>query len=119
MHRFKIHTLCICTSLLITILMAACNQEKKGPAMPPAGAGKMDMPLQVEGFIVIAKNLAENLEVPGTLQPFEETEIRPEISGKKGRCWPSSSTTICRRSRRSCKYSSKSPKKPWSASKNC
>jgi len=31
---------------------------------------------------VVAKNLAENLEVPGTLQPFEETEIRPEISGR-------------------------------------
>jgi len=40
------------------------------------------MPVQVEGFIVVNKNLAENLEVPGSLQPFEETEIRPEISGR-------------------------------------
>ncbi|MBK8563081.1 MAG: efflux RND transporter periplasmic adaptor subunit [Saprospiraceae bacterium] len=40
------------------------------------------MPVQVNGFVAIEKRLAENLEVPGTLQPFEETEIRPEISGR-------------------------------------
>lgn len=39
-------------------------------------------PLPVEGFIVRTTSLSENLEVPGTLLPFEETEIRPEISGR-------------------------------------
>ncbi len=40
------------------------------------------MPVQVNGFVVVEKQMAENLELPGTLQPFEETEIRPEISGR-------------------------------------
>jgi membrane fusion protein (multidrug efflux system) len=26
--------------------------------------------------------MSEDLEVPGTLLPYEETEIRPEISGR-------------------------------------
>lgn len=67
--------------LMIALLLPSCKEEKK-EAAPAAGGPKKDMPLQVDGFIVITKNLAENLEVPGTLQPFEETEIRPEISGR-------------------------------------
>lgn len=39
-------------------------------------------PLQVEAFTVKSRNLNESLEVPGTLMAFEETEIRPEISGR-------------------------------------
>ncbi len=69
---------------LITVfglLISACKSEKKD-ATPQPGAAKKDMPLQVEGFIIVNKNLSENLEVPGSLQPFEETEIRPEISGR-------------------------------------
>lgn len=63
------------------LLIASCKSEKK-EADPPSGAPKKDMPVQVEGFVVVSKNLSENLEVPGSLQPFEETEIRPEISGR-------------------------------------
>lgn len=58
----------------------SCKSDKKDAAAAPAG--KKNMPIQVEGFIVVNKNLAENLEVPGSLQPFEETEIRPEIAGR-------------------------------------
>ena len=67
--------------MMIALLLPSCKEEKK-EAAPAAGGPKKDMPIQVNGFTVVAKNLAENLEVPGTLQPFEETEIRPEISGR-------------------------------------
>jgi membrane fusion protein, multidrug efflux system len=67
--------------MLMPLLLMACKQEKKSAA-PPAGGPPKDMPVQVEGFVVIEKRLAENLEVPGTLQPFEETDIQPEISGR-------------------------------------
>lgn len=63
------------------LMVFSCKSEKKD-APTPAGAAKKDMPLQVEAFVVINKNLAENLEVPGTLLPYEETEIRSEISGR-------------------------------------
>ena len=67
--------------VLVCMIAFSCKSEKKDtPA--PGGAAKKDMPVQVEGFVVISKNLVENLEVPGTLLPYEETEIRSEISGR-------------------------------------
>lgn len=69
--------------MLILLLLSACKEEKKGGSQPAAGGGPpKDMPVQVNGFVVVEKQMAENLELPGTLQPFEETEIRPEISGR-------------------------------------
>jgi len=68
--------------IIFTFLLFSCKSEKKDAPAAGAGGPKPDMPVQVEGFIVVNKNLAENLEVPGSLQPFEETEIRPEISGR-------------------------------------
>lgn len=81
MRQLFTHPWIFTTILLIGLTIFACKPEKKDAA-PPAGAVKKDMPLQVEGFIVVNKNLSEKLEVPGTLQPYEETEIRPEISGR-------------------------------------
>lgn len=67
--------------LVILFLLSSCKSEnKQTPANAPAP--RRDIPIQVEAFIVKTKNLSENLEVPGTLQAFEETEIRPEISGR-------------------------------------
>ncbi len=42
----------------------------------------VNLPVQVEAFIVRTKTLSENIDVPGTLLPYETTEIRPEISGR-------------------------------------
>ena len=73
---------------LLSILLAAgflftsCKSDKEKNPAAPASAPRRNAPLQVEGVVVRTQNLAENLEVPGTLQSFEETEIRPEISGR-------------------------------------
>lgn len=40
------------------------------------------MPIEAEGFIVKTRQMSEDIEVPGSLLPYEETEIRPEISGR-------------------------------------
>lgn len=65
---------------LLFVSFIACKEEKKTDA-PAAGAPR-NAPLQVEAFIVKTQALSENLEVPGTLQPYEQTEIRPEITGR-------------------------------------
>src|SRR6478736_387949 len=39
-------------------------------------------PLAVEGFVVEAHSESENIEIPGSLLPVEETQIRPETSGR-------------------------------------
>ncbi len=49
---------------------------------PPGTAAQRDRPMQADGFIVRTKAISEKIDVPGTLLPFEETEIRPEISGR-------------------------------------
>lgn len=70
----------IATGLLLSSSIIACKEEKKNekPAAPAKGAGQ----LQAEAFIVKTTSLSENLELPGTILPYEQTEIRPEISGR-------------------------------------
>lgn len=66
--------------LLLIITVSSCKDKKDQSSARPARAG--NMPLQAEGFVVRTRPLAENIEMPGTLMPFETTEIRPEITGR-------------------------------------
>jgi membrane fusion protein (multidrug efflux system) len=68
---------------ILSLIFISCKSEKKDDA-PKAGgkAGGGNRPIQAEAFIVRSKALSESLEIPGTLFPFEVTEIRPEISGR-------------------------------------
>ena len=61
--------------------MAASCKEKKDPSTS-SNSPLRNLPLQAEGFVVKIRTLAEDIAVPGTLLPFETTEIRPEISGR-------------------------------------
>lgn len=38
--------------------------------------------LEVDGFLISRSSISENVEVPGSLRPFEETDIRTEVSGR-------------------------------------
>lgn len=67
--------------LLLFAFAIACKEEKKENE-PAANAPRGNAPLLVEAFIVKTQPLSEQLEVPGSLMPFEQTEIRPEISGR-------------------------------------
>jgi membrane fusion protein, multidrug efflux system len=66
--------------LLLTITAVSCKQKRDEPSSMPVRS--VNVPLQAEGYIVKTRPLTENIEVPGTLLPFETTEIRPEISGR-------------------------------------
>lgn len=69
----------ILSGLVLSLTLMACDEEKKQEAPRRARGGG---PVQAEGFVVRTTSLSENIEVPGTLLPFEVTEIRPEISGR-------------------------------------
>jgi len=56
-----------------------CN-SKKDPA--GGGAKRNSGPIMAEGFIVGKSSVSEDVEVPGTLLPAEETQIRAEVSGR-------------------------------------
>src|SRR5688572_26714513 len=72
----------IVIGFILSLIFISCKSEKKENAPANDGRQAGDRPVQAEAFIVKTKSLSENLEIPGTLLPFEETEIRPEISGR-------------------------------------
>jgi membrane fusion protein (multidrug efflux system) len=66
--------------VLFIISSISCKQKKQAPEVMTVRS--VNVPVQVEAFIVRTKALSENIDVPGTLLPYETTEIRPEISGR-------------------------------------
>ncbi len=66
--------------LVITIVLISCNDKK--PQRAPGGGSRQQGPVQVDGFIVSESSISENIEVPGSLLPFEETQIRSEVGGR-------------------------------------
>jgi membrane fusion protein, multidrug efflux system len=61
---------------IAALLVSSC--KKKVVVTTGRNAG----PLSVEGFVVEAHSESEHIEVPGSLLPVEETQIRPEVSGR-------------------------------------
>jgi membrane fusion protein (multidrug efflux system) len=74
--------------LLAVILLAAlssCNKKKDEKAAAPgggAGARRPQGPISVDGYIVKQSSVSEQIEVPGSLLPYEETSIRAEVGGR-------------------------------------
>jgi membrane fusion protein, multidrug efflux system len=66
-------------SILAAFSTVSCNKEKS--AVTPGGP-RQQGPLGVDGFIVEQKSISDRVEVPGTLLPAEETQIRTEVSGR-------------------------------------
>jgi len=68
-------------AFLFLFLISSCGSKEKDPKVfhkkSPASST-----LSVEGFIVQPTVLNSSIEVAGTLLPFEETEIHPEVAGK-------------------------------------
>lgn len=63
-----------------TCILVKCSAKKEKPAGNAWGSKPTVQ--QVEGFIVSATSLSDNLELPGSLIANEATEIHPEISGR-------------------------------------
>lgn len=65
--------------LVAAALMITACEEKKETTAPNA---RRSGPLTVEGFIVEERTVSDRIEVPGSLLPEEETQIRAEVSGR-------------------------------------
>ena len=67
--------------LLIVLFLAGCNSGKKDdPAM--GGNSKKNGPITVDYKLIEKSSISSHIEVPGSILPNEETEIRSEISGR-------------------------------------
>lgn len=58
-------------------LLTSCGKKPAVVNAPRKGG-----PILAEGFIVEPHVESENVEVPGSLLPVEETQIRPEVTGR-------------------------------------
>ena len=65
----------------IILLLAGCGAKGKNESQPPQ-AGADQPALLVEAYIAKPKSLNDLVEVPGSILPFESTEIHPEVSGR-------------------------------------
>ena len=75
-NRIRLYTILI----TVSVLLLSCKGKKegeKGPAAPAAAA-----PLVVEAMIARPTSLSADIEIPGTIQASESTEIHPEIAGR-------------------------------------
>ena len=63
--------------LAIVIALTACQSKKQ-----TEGRQRTQGPMMVDGFIVETHSISDDVEVPGSLLPYEETQIRAEVSGR-------------------------------------
>lgn len=67
---------------MATFVATSCNSKEGSPTGGPRGNTRQRATLEVEGFLVEQRSVSETVEVPGTLLPAEETQIRAEVSGR-------------------------------------
>ncbi|HJW31389.1 MAG TPA: efflux RND transporter periplasmic adaptor subunit [Saprospiraceae bacterium] len=74
---------CIPSSWLLIMIMflASCKGGKKDSA-PPIPGGAASQVLTVQAMVVKPEKLASDVDVPGSILAYEETEIHPEVSGR-------------------------------------
>jgi membrane fusion protein (multidrug efflux system) len=66
--------------VVMIALLGAMSCSKKKEQAPTAR--RQQGPLVVDGYVVKKSSISENIEVPGSLLPFEETQIRAEVGGR-------------------------------------
>lgn len=64
---------------VLIMLFVSCNSK---PGVNVQGSRREQGPLKVDGYVVRESSISENIEVPGSLLPFEETQIRAEVGGR-------------------------------------
>lgn len=65
-------------SALCVVMVTSCHSKKESSA----GRGRQGGPIAVDAFVVQPRAISDNVEVPGSLLPFEETQIRSEVGGR-------------------------------------
>ncbi|MEO8721332.1 MAG: efflux RND transporter periplasmic adaptor subunit [Ginsengibacter sp.] len=69
-------------AITLTLFIFSCSQSKKEDLPKTNSKAGHNTSLPVQGYIIQPSVLHSSIEVAGTLLPFEETEIHPEVPGK-------------------------------------
>ena len=71
------------SAMILLFFLSSCDNKTDKIQPPKGGSRPADPPaLSVQGYVIHPTVLHSSIEVAGTLLPFEETEIHPEVSGK-------------------------------------
>jgi membrane fusion protein (multidrug efflux system) len=72
------------SAIFFLFFISSCGSQtkKEDSSKNNAKTKGRDASLPVQGYIIYPSVLHSSIEVAGTLLPFEETEIHPEVSGK-------------------------------------
>lgn len=80
-------------AVIVLVLTAVVScQSKKTPLQ--ANNNRSAGPMVVDGFLVTPQSISDKIEVPGSLMPAEETQIRTEVSGRVVRLNVQEGTTV-------------------------
>ena len=75
MYRYSL-VVFVCVSALA---VSSCKSKKENQT---AGRPRVQGPIVADGFRVAQSSVSEKIEVPGSLLPFEETQLRAEVGGR-------------------------------------
>jgi membrane fusion protein (multidrug efflux system) len=64
--------------LILIVSFTSCKDKKSTPQAGNRNTG----PLTVDGFLVEERSISDLVDVPGSLRPAEETQLRTEVSGR-------------------------------------
>ncbi len=80
---YNVFTLAI-VLISFTLILTSCGSKTKETKVSGKKTAnfQMNAPLEVEAYIVKPTVLNSSIDVAGTLLPFEETQIFPEVAGK-------------------------------------
>jgi membrane fusion protein (multidrug efflux system) len=76
------HNKLLFTGIFFIFFISSCSNKNKNEDPPEKKGGAEHSALTVDGYIIHPSVLHSSIEVAGTLLPFEETDIHPEVSGK-------------------------------------
>ena len=77
----KSKTTILSVFILLLFFNDSCQSSGKEDNKTPAQKTP-PLPAQADGFIVTPQLLSQEIELPGSLAAFEETELHPEVSGR-------------------------------------
>jgi membrane fusion protein (multidrug efflux system) len=66
---------------ILTMLSCGCNDKKEADKSKTNTTTKAPA-IQVEASVIKVQSISDNIEVAGSILPFESTEIHPEVSGR-------------------------------------
>lgn len=79
-HIMKLKPVNIAAWMLLLLIISSCSTKTKENKTP--NPRQANAPLSAEAYIIKPIVLNASILVAGSLLPFEETEIHPEVSGK-------------------------------------